>query len=275
MQPELYSYLSYREYLGDWYAARKAADSRFSHRLFARRAGVSSPSLLNEVIGGRRNLTPRTLEGFVHALELDDEAAAFFAALVDLDQAVTDEERNAAFRRVESSRRFRGARRIEGAGFRYLSNWFYPAIRELALCGGFQADPEWIRKQLQPPITAAQAREALDALFEIGLLVQEGDTVRAAEVSVATPHRVSGLAANNYHKQMLERASDSIEGASPDERHLLGVTVAIPASLVPELKRELNAMQERLLHLCDDAVDDAERVYQVELCLVPLTRGNP
>jgi uncharacterized protein (TIGR02147 family) len=274
VEPDLYSYLSYRDYLRDWYAARKAADRRFSHRLFARRAGVSSPSLLNEVIHGRRNLTARTLEGFLQALGLDDEGRDFFSALVQLDQAETNEERNDAFQRVESSRRFRSARRIEGAAFRYLSNWFYPAIRELALCAGFQSDPDWIRKQLQPRITRAQAREALQALFELGMLVETDDGVRAAEVSLATPHKVRGLAAHNYHAQMLERASDSIEDVSPDERHLLGVTVAIPEALVPELKRELNAVQERLLHLCDDAVDSAERVYQIELCLLPLSRSR-
>ena len=272
--PDLYSYLSYRDYLRDWYAARKAADSRFSHRLFARRAGVSSPSLLNEVVHGRRNLTPRTLEGFLKALGLDDEASDFFSALVQLDQATTDEERNDAFQQVQSSRRFRSARRIEGAAFRYLSNWFYPAIRELALCEGFQNDPEWVRKRLQPRITRSQAREALEALFDLGMLVEVDGQVRPAEVSVATPHKVQGLAAHNYHAQMLERASDSIEDVPPDQRHLLGVTVAIPEALVPELKRELNAMQERLLHLCDDAVADAQRVYQIQLCLLPLSRGS-
>ena len=274
IDPDLYSYLSFRDYLRDWYAARKAADKRFSHRLFARRAGVSSPSLLNEVIGGRRKLTARTLEGFLTALGLDEEGSAFFSALVQLDQGATDDERNEAFRRVESSRRFRSARRIEGASFRYLSTWYYPAIRELALCRNFRAEPEWIAQQLQPSITVSEARAALETLYELGMLEQAEEGVRVPEVSLATPHQVTGLAVNNYHKQMLQRASESVEQAHPDTRHLLGVTVAIPQSLVPEIKRELNAMQERLLHLCDDAVDGADRVVQVHLAMVPLTQGG-
>lgn len=284
-EPDLYSYLAYREYLSDWYNARKAADSRFSHRLFARRAGVSSPSLLNEVIGGRRNLTPRTVEGFVEALGLDAEGGAFFGALVQLDQAATDEEKNDAWERVASSRRFRTARPVDGATVRYLSTWYYPAIRELALCEGFQADPEWIRKRMMPSITASQAKEALDTLFELGFLVRAPDgTVSAADVSVATPHEVLGLAVHNYHTQMLQRARDAIEAAPPTDRHLLGVTVAIPHALVGQLKRELDGIQERLLHLCDDALtrhregdphaSAADRVYQIQLCLVPLTRGE-
>lgn len=279
IEPDLYSYLSYRDYLNDWFAARKAADKRYSHRLFARRAGVSSPSLLKEVISGRRNLTPATLEGFIDALGLGEDDASFFGALVQLDQAATDEERNTAWEQVASSRRFRSARPIEGATVRYLSNWYCPAIRELALCPGFQDDPEWVRQQLQPTITKAEARQALETLFQLGLLERVDDQVRAVDVSLATPHEVAGLAAHNYHHQMLQQAWDSIERADPDERHLLGVTVAIPESLVGELKRELDAFQERLLHLCDNAIsgDDAqpaERVVQLQLAMFPLTRGS-
>ena len=76
---------------------------------------MSSPSLLKEVIESRRNLTAKTLEGFLRALELDGEAAAFFTALVELDQAPTDEEKTAAWDHVASYRRFRTARPIDGA----------------------------------------------------------------------------------------------------------------------------------------------------------------
>ena len=61
--------------------------------------------------------------------------------------------------------------------------------------------------------------------------------------------------------------------APSSDRHLLGVTVAIPSGLVPTLKAELDAVQERLLHLCDTAVESADRVFQIELCMVPLSGG--
>lgn len=272
--PELYSYLSYRDFLRDWFASRKAADRRFSHRLFARRAGVASPSLLKEVIEGRRNLTATTLEGFVKAVDLSREDAEFFADLVALDQADTNEERQAAWDRVASCRRFRTARPIEGASMRYLSTWTHPAIRELALCDGFQADAHWIAGRMFPRITPEQAQEALDTLFELGLLVRTAQGVSAADVSLATPHQLAGLGASTYHREMLQRAIDSVDTAPKHNRHLLGVTVAIPRSLVPVLKQELDAVQERLLHLCDESVDHAEEVYQVHLSLVPLSDGE-
>ena len=158
--------------------------------------------------------------------------------------------------------------------FSYLSTWYLPAIRELALCADFEPDPSWIAARLRPKITVAQARDALELLLALGMLANCDGTIRPAEVSVATPHEVSGLALHNYHRQMLDRAHDSIVGVLAAERHLCGVTVAIPASLVPRLKRELDTFQERLLALCDQRAPDAERVYQLELLLFPLSAGR-
>ncbi|MBW1879097.1 MAG: TIGR02147 family protein, partial [Deltaproteobacteria bacterium] len=216
-------------------------------------------------------------EGFIRALSLNNAEAAFFTDLVQLDQAKTAAEKNDALERVAASQRFRSARPISGAMVRYLSSWYYPALRELAHREGFVADPEWVCCQLHPAITAAQARDALQTLFELGMLVEEGGRVRPAEVSVATPHEVAGLVAHNYHRQMLDRARGAIEGAEPEERHLLGITVAIPESLVSRLKVELDEFQERLLHLCDQHVAEAERVYQLNLHLFPLSKalGGP
>jgi len=272
--PQVYAFLSYRAYLQAWFRARKAANPRFSHRLFARKAGVKSPSLLNEVIAGRRNLTPATQAGFIAAMGLSRPAAAFFADLVTLDQSGDEDERRAALERVSASRRFRSARPIEGATVDYLSSWVTPAVRELALCADFQADPGWVAARLTPRISRAKAREALDTLFALGLLEEdEGGRVLPTEVSLATPHEVADLVTHLYHQQMLDRVRSALVHVPAEERHVVGVTVSIPEDLVPRLKEEIDAFQERLLHLCDEHSDRAQRVYQINLQLVPLSRA--
>ncbi len=272
-KPDLYQYLSYRTWLSDWYDAQKAADARFSYRLFSRRAGVRSPSLLKEIIAGKRNLTARTLEGFVAACRLTHAEAGFFADLVSLDQAATESEKNQAWERISASKHFRAARPIEGAMVVYLSNWFIPATRELAHRGDFQADAPWLSAQLRPKITVAQAKVALDTLFSLGMLARSEGGVAPVDVSVATPHEVAGLAAHNYHRQMLQRAQESIESVSPNARHITGVTVAIPQDLVPVLKEELGQALARLFSLCDEQAHRAEVVYQLHGALFPLSVG--
>ena len=200
MSPDIFKFLNYREFLQAWFDAKKAEKSQYSHRLFARQAGLSSSALLSNVIARRRNLTNHTTSAFITAMKLAAEEASFFRLLVDLDQAKTDEERNEAWAHISSSKRFREARMIEGEGFRYLSFWYYPAIRELAACDDFQDDPAWIAKALRPRITKGQARRALDALITLGMLVKDEDgKLIPAEASIVTPMNwmIMGLTLGN------------------------------------------------------------------------------
>lgn len=269
--PNVYEYLDFRRYLGDWFASKKQRNPKFSYRMFARMAGQKSPSLLHHVVRGDRNLTAATTEAFVRAMKLSVPDAAFFGLLVQLGQATTDTERNDAWERIAATRRFREARLVEGAGFAYLSHWYYPAIRELAHRDDFRADPAWIASTLRPRITAAKATRALRELMAMRLLVEHEGRVRPAEASVVTPHEVAGLAVHNYHAGMLARAREAIDAFDPEERHFGGLTVAVPADLVPRLKEELVAFQERVLNLCDSASGASDQVYQVNLHLFPLS----
>jgi uncharacterized protein (TIGR02147 family) len=94
-------------------------------------------------------------------------------------------------------------------------------------------------------------------------------------VSIVTPHEVTALAVTNYHASMTERAREALTTARSDERHYCAVTVAVPESMLPTLKRELASLQERLLEMCDGAEGPRERVLQLNLHLFPLSQRIP
>ena len=271
-QPDIFTYLDHRAYLRDWFEARKAVDPTMSHRAFVRAAGMKSPSVLTNVMSGQRNLSAESQEAFADALALDAEERTFFRALVSLNQATTDEERNDALTTISAERRFRSARHLEGEAFRFLSCWYLPALHQLAALPGFQEDPTWIADQLHPPITVAQATEAMATLWALGLLERQADgQVRPADRSVVTAREIQHLAACNYHRQMTQRAYDSVAGVDASDRYLLGVTIAVPHHLLPSFKQELGRVQARILDMADSAAAPADRVYQVNLQLVPLS----
>ncbi len=268
--PSVFGFLDYRAFLEAWFQGKQRSNPRYSHRAFARRAGQKSPSLLLHVIQGKRNLTEATQQSFCEAMQLSEAERSFFAALVDLDQARSDEARNDAWTRISAQRRFRDARRIEGAAFDYLSHWYIPAIRELAAREDFQSDPRWIARALTPRIKVSEASSAVATLLQLGLLEETEQGLSPADATVATAPEIEGLAVHNYHRGMIARSAEAISGTMPDERHMLGLTVGIPLELVARLKQELNGYQARLLDLCD-AADGVERVYQLNLHLFPLT----
>ena len=273
--PDIHNYLDYRVYLSDWLQWKKAASPRFSHRGFVRRVGQKSPSLLVDIVAKRRGLTPDMLVSFSKEMKLNAESRQFLELLVDLDRASSPEKRNQVWERISARKRFQEAHAIECDSFRYLSDWSYPAIRELALRPDFQADAGWVSAMLRPRISKAHAQRALDALFELGMLVRDDEgQVSQADGAVVTPREVLGLAVHNYHQGMIERARDGIVNFKAAERHYTGVTVCIPEALVPRIKDEINAFAEKLLELCDGCEDTAERVYQFHLMAFPLSGGK-
>jgi uncharacterized protein (TIGR02147 family) len=274
--PDLYAYLDYRAYLRDWFAAKKKANPRFSHRAFALRAKQSSPSLLLHVMDGKRNLTPATTTGFCRAMSMNAEDTAFFRALVELAQADEHARRTDAWERVRATKRFREARRLDDEAVEYLSHWYGPAIRELAAVQPLPDDPAWIAARVRPKITVANARDALTTLTALGLLTKKEDgLLHPTEASVVTPREVAGLAAMRYHGEMIDRARDALESVPSHRRHFCAVTVPLPVSLMPRLKQELDELQMRLLDLCDSAEAPKDAVFQINLNLFPLSAELP
>lgn len=271
-KPDLFRTLDFRAYLRDWFDWRTHEDPKFSRRQFARLAGKRSPGLLTTVMEGDRRLTPPMVRAFASAMDLSAEESSFFAALVQLDQATTTQARNEAWNRISASRAFREALPIEGASVAYLSHWWYPVIRELAYRPDFRPDPAWISRRIRPPITEPQARNAVEALRTLGMLVEQKDGhLRPSEGLVTTPHEVEGLAVHNYHRGMLERAIESIDQYEPEDRHMVAATIPIPVSLLPQLKQEINALQQRVLDLSEQHIERAEQVVQVHLVLFPVS----
>jgi len=277
--PDIFTYLNYRTFLKDWFDARKEDNPRYSHRVFMRQARLKSPSALNNVIRQRQQLTERTARAFSDAMKLTEEQRQFFLLLVRLDRAELPDEKHTASEAIRVILRRRSAQHLQGDLLELLNRWYYPAVIELLRCEGAQADPDWIASKLWPPITPTQAKEALDALVELGLAEQLPDgRVLPNQESLATPPIVQGQSAYSYHHQMLELASKTLRETDrdpdflpPDRYWFGGLTIAVPRSLMGRLRGEIIEIQNRLMGVLDDSSTPGAQVYQCLLYYFPLS----
>lgn len=274
-EPNVFDYLDYRTYLRAYYEARKRSRAGFSFRTFSKRAGLRSPNFFKLVMDGDRNLGTETVPKFADALRLSGAEREFFFDLVAFEQASDSAEKNRAFERIAASRRFRSARRIDGMLLTYLSHWYHPAIRELAARRDFTSDPKWIAAQLQPTITPRQAAQSLALLLDLGLLVKDADTGRISrgEPTLTTEHEVSALGAANFHRQMLQRATEAIDAIPAKSRDLAALTVCVSARTATEIKTRIHQFRETLTEICD-AESEGEIVYQLNIQWFPLSVDN-
>jgi uncharacterized protein (TIGR02147 family) len=271
--PDIFEYLSFRQWLRDWFEWKKVDNPRYSHRLFARRAGQSSPSTLIQIIDGSRNLSEVARDGFIRALDLDEEEARFFTRLVAVDQGSTPRIRSQALEEVLATQRFRDARPLEGDLAQVLARWHYAAIYELACCADFREDPAWIGATLRPRITAEYAADALALLERVGMLERDDSgALKPLAPRLEALSGLQGLVMTRYQAAMLKLAQDSVYDVGEEERLVLGFTTAIDSDKLPELRQRVQQFVEELFGHC--STERSDRVMQLSLAFFPLSRGS-
>jgi uncharacterized protein (TIGR02147 family) len=268
----VYAYLDYRAFLRDFYTAKKAASRGFSYRSFSKRAGVSSPNYLKLVIEGKRSLSEKMAERFATACGLDREASRYFVQLVGFNQAKTSGERAQFYGKLSGFRSYQQAHKLDVAHAAYYTDWFMPAIRELAASPNFREQPEWIADQLIPPITSLQARRALDTLMDLGLLVRnDAGKLVQADALLSTGPETRGLHIAAFHRAMTQRAIESIDLVPASERDISSLTLALGRNGLRALKERLQGLRRELLEL-SALEEEPEQVVQLNFQLFPLSR---
>jgi uncharacterized protein (TIGR02147 family) len=269
---DVFAFRDYRAFLRAYSERHRAEKGGFSPAEFAKRAGLRSSNYLKLVIDGQRNLTPDLAHRFSELCGLRDESVAYFCALVAFNQAKTARERTLHYETLRGFRRFRAAHRLDGAQSAYHSQWFIPAVYELASCVDFDPEPRAIAKRLMPAISVKQAEDAISVLLELGLLVRhESGRLEPAASIVETPEGPLGHHVVQYHRTMMQRAAEALDHVPREEREIAALTIAVSNERMRELKAELEAFRHDLAQRYQ-ADPRAERVVQLNFQLFPLSK---
>jgi uncharacterized protein (TIGR02147 family) len=76
-----------------------------------------------------------------------------------------------------------------------------------------------------------------------------------------------------YHRAMLKRAAEAIEGVPAARRDLSSLTLRVRESSIPQLKSRLARFRRELLEL-EACETDGDQVLQLNLQLFPLTSAE-
>ena len=270
---DVFEYLDYRAFLRDSYLERKESHG-LSDRGFSKREGLKSPNYLKRVIDGERNLTDEMALRFAEALALDKVSKSYFSDLVRFNQARTASARNTHYGKLTGFRRYRKARPLELAHAAYHATWYLPAIREMACRPDFRDDPEWIAKELSPTISKSAAKDAMQTLYELGLLVKDKrGRVSLGDAVLSTGPETSGFHIANYHRTMMERAMESIELFGASDRDTSSLTLCLGEDGARKVKERIVRFRRELLELAT-LEDEPSQVVQINFQLFPLCKAR-
>lgn len=271
-KPNIFDYLDYRSFLCDTFNYKKQKNHHFSYRVFAGKAGFSSPNFLKLVITGQRNLTNESIGKIAKGFNLNKQEREFFENLVFLNQASSYDEKDHYYNKMMSINGYLKSHKLDKSSYIYFSKWYYPAIREIAGFKDRNITPEEIAKLLSPSITVKEVEKALKLLQELGLLRKDKDGLwEQPDKIVMTEPEVKSLVIANYHKEMMKMGMEAIELYPSHERDISAVILSVKKGRIKELKERIIAFRKELLKLaCED--EESDQVIQINFQAFPLTK---
>lgn len=271
-------YLDYRVYMREFYEERKRT-SAFTWREFAKLSGFASSGYLKLVCDGKTRLRATGAENVAKAMDLSGYQVEYFCHMVDFCDAQDSVKKQQAYDEMQRLADANKVRILGGDAYSYFSNWYNPALRELApIMPG--ARPIDMSKMLYPYVPAADVRNSLDKMVQMGLLEEicEDGVTAYRQVDVGINPVLSqdqkaavNVAMRSLQKQFSKMAASAVDEFSASERSLSGMTVGLDRSAYERIEKEIAGFRKRIESIVSE-VKKYDRVYRMNLHLFPLSR---
>ncbi|MDO8519255.1 MAG: TIGR02147 family protein [Deltaproteobacteria bacterium] len=268
----IFEYLDYRLFLKDMCRFRKKESSHFSQRQLLRQAGFKSSNFLKLIVDGKRNLSPEGVWKLAKALKLSKPESTFFETLVLFSQAKTLEEKNRHYEKILQTKAYNNVKKLAASQYAYFSDWKFVAFRELVCLKGFQENPEWINRKLGTKLSSDEIVKMIEMLLTLNLLARTADgRLRQTDEKIVTSPEISTLAVLNFHKKMIQKASDALETSRTADRDISGLTISVSKLQYEKIKERLNQFRREIHGLASAEAQDSEAVFQINFQLFNLS----
>jgi uncharacterized protein (TIGR02147 family) len=220
----VFEYDDYRAFLKDKFAERKRLGKFFSHRYFAKKAGFKTPSLLQMVVRGKRNLTLESIKKFIKGFELSSREAKYFEMMVLFNQTPALAEKRQYYEQMLNIKKMAIGKKLARGQYEYYSHWYLPVIREMASLPGFRPDPAWIQQRLREKVSLPDLRKAVGLLRELKMIEEtpEGNWRASEPILTTGPQSESVHVANKeicaMTREFKQRLIEKIVNDKPSEQ---------------------------------------------------------
>jgi len=267
----LFKYIDYRAFLEDFYNEKKRSLRCFSHRYFARKAGIKSPIFFKQVIEGKRNLTSRMIEQFIPALNLTKKEGLFFRNLVLFNQAGDAAEKQEHYSVMLSMMDYVNEHQLSADHYLYFEKWHHSVIRELICLHDFKDNHELIARSVFPLIKPGEVRKSIELLLRMKLIARQKDgTYHQTSTAIISSDPMVALARRSFNSEMITLAKAANDTVPPEERNISGITMGISKACYDVILAEMVAFKERIKVIVNQD-DGRGRVYQLNLQLFPMS----
>lgn len=244
----IFEHMDYRDYLNAELARRKGDNPRYSLRAMALSIGVP-PSQLSNVLNRSKNISIEASYKIADRLGLDTAQTEYFSLLVQVQLTKDLEVKTTLIEKLKKLNR-NGTVFFENIEkFKAISEWYHLAILELTEIKDFEFNVKNVALKLN--ISNYDAKEAIQRLLDLNLLIKEGQEYRKRSSKIDFVSQDKNNALRQYHKKMLEKATDAIDTQTPQQKYVGTETIAFDKNMLEEAKKIIRVCIQDLKELSE------------------------
>ena len=267
---DLFDYLSYREFLNDYYQKRKEKEKGFTFRYISDVTGVD-PSLFVKVIQKKRHLTEKVIPSIAELCGFDENAKSFFHYLMLFEKAKTPDQIRVAFEKLLAFKE-KHAEVISTYQYEFFNRWYYAAVRTVLDFYNCKDDYRGLGLALTPTITAHEAEQAITLLSSLEMIEKDnGGYWRPNATVITTGDKWSSAAIQSYQVETMRQAQLSLLNHTPESRDISTVAVSINRNKLPEFKAMISEFRKQIMHYVANQQDE-DIAYQLNIQFFPMSK---
>jgi uncharacterized protein (TIGR02147 family) len=264
---------TYRDLLRDILQRRSARNPAYSLRLMARQIGVSAATL-SGVLRSKKNLSFIKAQSIAGALKLGRKETEIFLLLVQIEHTNDPGLKFDLMKKLHALGGGNKASHISVEQFRVVSDWYHYAILSLADVPSFNFTKDAIPLVARTlGITVVEAHNAVRRLETLEMIEWLNGRCFSREKNFLVQAKTPEPALRLHHKQLLQKAIDSIVNQSPNEKYMASETVAIDSSKLEEFTAITEDYLNKIIDLANSS-DAKDHVYQLGVQFFRLTRKD-
>jgi len=273
----IYTYLNYREFLADWFSEKKRENPSFSYQVLANKAGFKSKSFFPQVLDGSRRLSRNSVFALSKIIPLKGKSFTYFELLVEFNQSKTNTQKDHFFQQLIRMNTNVKTPLLLREKYDFFSHWYHSTVREIVTFFDWHEDYSLLGRQVQPSITARQARQSVALLQKLKLIKRVGKKWIQTEPELSTGDTVASLAVEKFHLQNLNLAGESLDTIPAQQRDISCLIAGLSQSRFETVKQEIIDFRKKLVSIIS-AEKSPERVYHINMQLfptsLPIDRGD-
>lgn len=243
----VYEYQDYRDFLRATLVQRIQKNSGYSLRAFASNLGLS-PSMLSEVLKGKKKLSVDKAILIAAQLNLEGEEEQYFVQLVQLESTQNPKVKHELLTRLNQSKSTQPVYNLTVDHYQTFADWISVAGITLLSVRPKGLNAQQIATKLG--ITPFEATEAMNRWVRLGLVeVSNNVYTKAGQGRIVMHSKAPNEALRKFHQTLLMRANDSLETQSPDERFIASETLAFDPKQLPQVAKIIEVALQKVVAL--------------------------